>query len=97
MPTYEYECEKTGHRFEVFQGMSGKPIRRSPECGGGARRLIGTRRAVSSRDVGSTQRTGAPGPRTGLHPAAAEPIAAGMRRATLDPATLRATGHARPA
>lgn len=46
MPTYEYECEATGHRFEVFQTMSEGPIRRCPECGGTARRLIGTGGAV---------------------------------------------------
>ena len=42
MPTYEYECKKTGRRFEVFQNMSDDPIQRCPECGGKARHLIGT-------------------------------------------------------
>ena len=32
MPTYEYECEACGHRFEKFQSMSEKSIRKCPEC-----------------------------------------------------------------
>jgi putative FmdB family regulatory protein len=42
MPTYEYECEKCGHRFEVFQSMSDAPKKRCPKCRGKVRRLIGT-------------------------------------------------------
>ena len=33
MPTYEYECGACGHRFEKFQGMTEKAIRKCPECG----------------------------------------------------------------
>lgn len=33
MPTYEYECGACGHRFEKFQSMTEKPIRKCPECG----------------------------------------------------------------
>lgn len=35
MPTYEYECEKCDHGFEVFQSMTDKPLRVCPEqrCG----------------------------------------------------------------
>ena len=40
MPTYEYECEKCGYRFEKFQRMSDAPVRRCPRCGGKVRRLI---------------------------------------------------------
>jgi putative FmdB family regulatory protein len=32
MPTYEYECEACGHKFEKFQTMSDKPVRVCPEC-----------------------------------------------------------------
>jgi putative FmdB family regulatory protein len=46
MPIYEYECERTGRRFEVFQKMSDDPIMQCPECGGKTRRLIGTGTAV---------------------------------------------------
>lgn len=42
MPTYEYECEKCGHRFEVFQSMSDEPKKRCPKCRSKVRRLIGT-------------------------------------------------------
>ena len=42
MPTYEYECEKCGHRFELFQSMSEAPKKRCPKCKGKVKRLIGT-------------------------------------------------------
>ena len=41
MPTYEYECEKCGHRFEVFQSMTEPPRKRCPKCRGKVRRLVG--------------------------------------------------------
>ncbi len=31
MPTYEYVCEKCGHRFEQFQPMSANPLTFCPE------------------------------------------------------------------
>ncbi len=40
MPTYDYECVKCGHRFEIFQSIAAPPIRECPECGGEVRRLI---------------------------------------------------------
>jgi putative FmdB family regulatory protein len=43
MPTYEYECEACGHKFEKFQSIKAAPIRKCPECGKSkVRRLIGT-------------------------------------------------------
>lgn len=39
MPTYEYECPK-GHRFEVLQRMTAKPVAACPKCGARARRKI---------------------------------------------------------
>lgn len=42
MPTYEYECEKCGKRFEKFQKMTDAPVKHCPECGGKATRLIGS-------------------------------------------------------
>jgi putative FmdB family regulatory protein len=39
MPTYEYECPK-GHRFEVFQRMTDKPVATCPKCKARARRQI---------------------------------------------------------
>jgi putative FmdB family regulatory protein len=41
MPTYEYECRRCAHTFEVFQTMTDAPLRKCPECGGRVRRLIG--------------------------------------------------------
>ena len=32
MPTYEYECEACGFRFERFQSITASPIRSCPEC-----------------------------------------------------------------
>jgi putative FmdB family regulatory protein len=52
MPTYEYECEKTGRRFELFQNMSDDALQRCPECGGKVRRLIGTGAAVIFKGSG---------------------------------------------
>ena len=41
MPTYEYKCNKCGHRFERFQSIMAGPIRKCPECGKNAvERLI---------------------------------------------------------
>ncbi len=33
MPTYDYECAACGHRFEHFQSMSSRRLRKCPECG----------------------------------------------------------------
>jgi putative FmdB family regulatory protein len=41
MPTYEYECEKTGKHFEKFQSMKDAPLAVCPECGGPVHRLLG--------------------------------------------------------
>ena len=42
MPTYEYECEKCGHRFEKFQTMRDEPLTTCPKCDGQLKRLFGT-------------------------------------------------------
>jgi putative FmdB family regulatory protein len=43
MPTYDYQCESCGHRFEKFQSITAAPIRRCPDCGKNrVKRLIGT-------------------------------------------------------
>lgn len=33
MPTYDYVCGACGHRFEAFQGMTAKKLRKCPKCG----------------------------------------------------------------
>jgi putative FmdB family regulatory protein len=43
MPTYEYQCEACGNRFEKFQSITAAPIKRCPACGKSkVKRLIGT-------------------------------------------------------
>ena len=41
MPTYDYECTKCGHVFEVFQSMTEPPRKRCPKCRGKVQRRIG--------------------------------------------------------
>jgi putative FmdB family regulatory protein len=41
MPTYEYQCEHCGYKFEKFQKMSDKALKECPKCGKEIRRLIG--------------------------------------------------------
>lgn len=42
MPTYDYECQKCGHLFEVFQSMTADRLKTCPECKGKVKRLLGT-------------------------------------------------------
>ncbi len=53
MPTYEYECESCGHRFEKFQSMSAKPLKICPQCGRPVRRLIGASAGLLFKGGGS--------------------------------------------
>jgi putative FmdB family regulatory protein len=39
VPVYDYRCEK-GHRFEVVQSMSDKPLKKCEECGAPAQRVL---------------------------------------------------------
>lgn len=52
MPTYDYQCDECGHRFEHFQNMSDALLETCPECGGKLRRLIGTGAAVIFKGSG---------------------------------------------
>ncbi len=42
MPTYEYECNRCGHDFEMFHSISATPPKRCPKCRGKLVRRIGT-------------------------------------------------------
>jgi putative FmdB family regulatory protein len=44
MPNYDYECEKCGNIFEVFQSMNDKKLTKCPDasCRGKVSRLLGT-------------------------------------------------------
>ncbi len=53
MPTYEYECEACGHRFEKFQSITAKPVRTCPACSERAvKRLLGTGGALIFKGSG---------------------------------------------
>jgi len=64
MPTYEYECKKSGKRFELFQNMKDEPLKKCPECGGPVRRLIGAGAAVLFKGSGFYATDYAKGART---------------------------------
>ena len=55
MPTYDYECDKCKHKFEVFESMSAKHQKRCPECGGKVTRLLGTGSGVIFKGSGFYQ------------------------------------------
>lgn len=42
MPTYDYECTKCRHRFELFQRITESPRKRCPKCRCRVVRLFGT-------------------------------------------------------
>jgi putative FmdB family regulatory protein len=42
MPTYEYECQKCGHHYELYQSIKDGPKRTCPKCHGRVKRLVGT-------------------------------------------------------
>jgi putative FmdB family regulatory protein len=43
MPTYEYQCDACGNRFEKFQSITAAPLKKCINCGKSkVRRLIGT-------------------------------------------------------
>lgn len=44
MPNYDYECQKCGDRFEVFQSMNDAKLTdcQVDGCGGELKRLLGT-------------------------------------------------------
>ena len=42
MPTYSYECDNCGHKFDLFQKITAEPVKICPECHNDTvRRLIG--------------------------------------------------------
>jgi putative FmdB family regulatory protein len=56
MPTYDYKCKACDHRFEKFQQMSARPVRKCPGCGKlSAKRLIGTGAGVIFKGSGFYQ------------------------------------------
>ena len=56
MPTYEYECDACGERFEKFQSMSAALVRTCPACGKRkVRRLIGAGAGILFKGSGFYQ------------------------------------------
>jgi putative FmdB family regulatory protein len=53
MPTYEYECEGCGHRFDEFQSFKDEQLKTCPKCGKDTlRRLFGTGAAILFKGSG---------------------------------------------
>lgn len=56
MPTYDYECDACGHKFEEFQSMKDKALKKCPQCKKQKlRRLFGTGAAVIFKGSGFYQ------------------------------------------
>lgn len=56
MPTYDYECDACGHKFELFQQISESQKKKCPECKKNKlRRLFGTGAAIMFKGSGFYQ------------------------------------------
>ncbi len=57
MPNYDYECQKCGCRFEVFQSMNDAKLVncRDESCGGSVKRLLGTGGGIIFKGAGFYQ------------------------------------------
>jgi putative FmdB family regulatory protein len=56
MPTYDYVCRQCGCKFEEFQAITAKPLKKCPECGAPAlQRLIGTGAGILFKGSGFYQ------------------------------------------
>ncbi|MFA6132941.1 MAG: zinc ribbon domain-containing protein [Phycisphaerae bacterium] len=56
MPTYDYECQACGEKFEQFQSIVALPIRKCPACKKNkVRRLIGTGAGIIFKGSGFYQ------------------------------------------
>ena len=53
MPTYEYQCNACGHRFDELQSFSDAPLKKCPQCKKNKlQRLIGTGAAILFKGSG---------------------------------------------
>jgi putative FmdB family regulatory protein len=53
VPTYDYKCDACGHKFEQFQSITAKPLKKCPECGKSKlKRLFGTGAGVIFKGSG---------------------------------------------
>lgn len=53
MPTYDYQCNECDHKWELFQSIKDKPVRKCPSCGRQkAKRVIGPGAGIIFRGSG---------------------------------------------
>lgn len=56
MPTYDYECSECDNKWEEFQSITAKPIRKCPACGKlKAKRVIGAGAGIIFKGSGFYQ------------------------------------------
>ncbi|MEE9584127.1 MAG: zinc ribbon domain-containing protein [Candidatus Brocadiales bacterium] len=55
MPTYEYECKDCGNVFERFESITAGNVKKCPECGNKATRIIGAGSAIIFKGSGFYQ------------------------------------------
>jgi putative FmdB family regulatory protein len=56
MPTYEYQCDACGHKFEKFQSITSTAVKKCPKCGKNkVRRLISSGAGVIFKGGGFYQ------------------------------------------
>lgn len=56
MPTYDYECSQCDNKWEEFQSITAKPIRKCPACGKlKAKRIIGAGAGIIFKGSGFYQ------------------------------------------
>ena len=56
MPTYDYECDACGHKFELFQSITENAKKKCPKCKKSKlRRLFGTGAAIVFKGSGFYQ------------------------------------------
>jgi len=55
MPTYDYQCQKCGYEFEIFQGMLEQKLKTCPKCRGRVQRLIGAGAGIVFKGSGFYQ------------------------------------------
>jgi len=94
MPTYEYECTKCGHNFEVFQAMSDEPLKTCTKCGKEVRRLIFGGAGVIFKGSGfyvtDKGKSSAPSGKTKSKPA--ETVSASAQSPSVSPASADSNG-----
>ncbi len=56
MPTYDYLCKNCGHKFENFQPITAKPLKKCPKCSKmKLQRLIGAGAGIIFKGTGFYQ------------------------------------------